>query len=183
MKTKITLTTGPMFSGKSSWIIRELSKRNPNEVLAVKYFLDKRYDALSIATHDGIKLSAKSAKNEQDILKLIKSNPKIKTVGVDELQFFNPTISNLLTDLKSKNIEILAAGLNVDYNNKEWETTQKVRNVADRIIELVAICTVCGKKNATITNRKSRREERIVIGGAELYESLCEKDYSIAISR
>lgn len=183
MKTNIILTTGPMFSGKTSWLIKELNKKNLNEVLTVKYFLDDRYDNLSLATHDGIKLNAKSAKNENDILGFLKEKPNTKYLGIDELQFFNLSIVRFIEDLKKKDIEILTAGLNVDHNNKEWETTNALRGVADRIIELKAICAACGKKNATISNRKTRRDERVVIGGAELYESLCEKDYEAVSKR
>ena len=166
-----------MFSGKTSWLIAELTKNNLNEVLTIKYFLDNRYDNLSIATHDGIKLNAKPAKNEQDILKFLKEKPGTKFLGIDELQFFDSSIAGFIEELKKKKVNIFAAGLNVDHNNKEWETTKSVKKIADNVINLVAICAVCGQKNATITNRKGRREERVVIGGAELYESLCEKDY------
>ena len=99
-----------------------------------------------------------------------------------ELQFFDPSIAKLFVELKKKNLQMYIAGLNVDHNNKMWEATKAAIPIADKIHTLTAICATCGKKNATITNRKGRREERIVIGGSELYESLCRKDYLNAIS-
>lgn len=181
-KGKIYLTTGPMFSGKTTWLVEELNKRKSNEVIAIKYFFDNRYDLENITTHDGKKIKAFPVKSREEILDLLNNNSNIKTVGIDELQFFESSISKLLEKLKSENITVLAAALNVDHNNKVWETTKKVEEIADITKNLVAICAFCGKKNATITNRKGRRNERIVIGGSELYESLCKKDYQKAIT-
>ena len=177
MKGKISLITGPMFSGKTTWLINELSKKQSTELIAVKYFLEKRYAIDSISTHDGKKLKAESVKNESDILNLLKKNPHVKSIGIDELQFFKPAISILLSELREKNINIYAAGLNVDFRNKEWETTKKVKDISDFTKTLFALCVICGKRNATISRRKGTSKERVVIGGSDIYEPVCEKDY------
>jgi len=177
MNGRITLATGPMFSGKSSWIIEELKNKNQEEVLAIKYFLDNRYDNENISTHNGKKINARAVNDEQDILNFLKKNPKVNTLGIDELQFFKPSMSEFLVSLRKDNINVFAAGLNVDFNNIEWETTKKVKRIADTVKTFVAVCAVCKNKNATITNRKTSENTRVIIGGAELYEPLCEKDY------
>ncbi len=181
-KGELSFATGPMFSGKTTWLINTLSKRNKKETLVFRYFMDTRYATDSIATHDNKKMKAYPVKTGKEILSLVKNNLNVKTVGIDELQFFKPTIDKLLRLLKNNGIEIFAAGLNVDYRNKIWKTTEKVLPISDKVYKLTAICAICGKNNATITNRKERKNARIVIGGAELYESLCEKDYALVVS-
>jgi len=173
----IHLATGPMFSGKTTWLIDNLQKSNANETIAIKYFLDNRYAIDNIKTHDGKSIKAKNAKNESDILKLLKENPHIKILGIDEIHFFNPTISKFLNELKNKNLTIYTVGLNIDYKNREWETVIKVSEIADSKKLFKAICSTCGKRNATKIHRKTADKKRVLIGGADMYESLCEIDY------
>lgn len=182
-KGRIELAIGPMFAGKTTWLISRLEKYNKEQTVSIRYFLDDRYSINSIVTHDGKKLQAIAARDEKDILNALKKTPNAKILGLDELQFFKPSISKFFELLKKKSMTVFVAGLNVDHNNKIWEATGATIPVADKIYNFTAICAYCGKKNATITNRKGRKEERIVIGGSKLYESLCEKDYLKAISR
>lgn len=176
-KGKIELAIGPMFAGKTTWLIQNLEKENTENILSVHYFLDTRYSSDSLATHDGKKLKSIAVKDDTDILKALNKNPQITTLGLDELQFFKPNIAPFLSDLKEKRLNIYTAGLNVDFTNNPWEAVQAVTLIADNVTQLKAICAVCGKRNATNTFRKSKGEEKILIGGSKLYEALCEKDY------
>lgn len=182
-KGKIELAIGPMFSGKTTWLIKKLEKKDKTEdILIVHYFLDNRYEIDSIVSHDRKKLKAVAARDIKDILRKLKENPKASVLGLDELQFFDPSIASFFKELKERGVKIYSAGLNVDYNNKTWESTEAVTKVADTIHKFKAICAICGKKNATITRRKVREDTRIVIGGSKLYDSLCEKDYTASLA-
>jgi thymidine kinase len=176
-KGNLELAIGPMFAGKTTWLINSIENEVRENVLLAHFFLDTRYAADSIVTHDGKRLTAIAAKSEKDIMHALQNRPTITTLGLDELQFFEPSIVSFFARLKDNGLKILTAGLNVDYDNNRWETTKAVMSIADTIHELRAVCAVCGQKNATITNRKGKKEGRVVIGGSELYEALCEKDY------
>lgn len=176
-KGRIELAIGPMFSGKTSWLIEELGKYPSHEIIAIRSFVDTRYSTKELVTHDKKKIKAITAKGKRDILLALREKPTASILGVDEVQFFKPTITELFEKLKNKNFKILVAGLDLDHKNRIWDTTEAALKVADKINKLVAICAVCGKRNATITNRKGQRDQKIVIGGSELYEPLCMKDY------
>lgn len=182
-KGGIELAIGPMFAGKTTWLINKLEKYKKNQKIIVRYFLDNRYSTDSIVTHDGKKADAIAVKNANDILDAFKKTPNATILGLDELQFFEPSISELFEKLKKENVTIFISGLNFDHNHNMWEATKSTIPIADKIYNFKAICFYCGKKNATITNRKGRRDERIVIGGSEMYESLCEEDYKKAITK
>lgn len=179
MNGRIILATGPMFSGKTSWLIKNLAKRKPSEKLVLKFVFDNRYKTTSINSHDGTSLEAEPIENESDILGLLKEKPNLKVLGIDELQFFKPKVAQLLSELRSQNIDVFTSGLNVDFNNKKWETTEEIRKIADTVLLFKSVCVLCGNRNATITYRKSSSTDRILIGGSELYEPLCEKDYTL----
>lgn len=177
-KGKISLATGPMFSGKTEWLIKNLDKYKSKEILAIRYSFDNRYSTDSISSHNGLKLKAQGAKNLSDIEILVK-NTNYEIIGIDEIQFFEPEISDFLSLLKRKGTTILTAGLNVDYLNTPWETTERIAKIADEVNKFTAICSVCKKKNATITKRAGRSHKRIIVGGDEIYEPRCINDFAL----
>lgn len=182
-KGRIELAIGPMFAGKTSWLIEKLAKNDSHEILTFKYYLDERYSKNHLATHDGKKLKASVVKSGKDIIQILKTRPQTKIIGIDELQFFESKISDLFQKLKEENLKVFIAGLNFDHNYKMWEATQATIPIADKVYKFKAICAICGKKNAVVTNRKGRKDERIVVGGSEFYEPLCLKDYLVLNKR
>merc|ERR1711970_450559 len=86
-KGKIQLILGPMFSGKSTELIRRLKRFQvaKYDVLIVKYAKDLRYDELGIATHDKQTLPAVSATT---LTPLSKQAEEFDVIGIDEGQFF-----------------------------------------------------------------------------------------------
>jgi hypothetical protein len=50
--------------------------------------------------------------------------------------------------------------------------------IAEYITKTLAICMVCGGP-ANRTYRKRRRAERVVVGGADLYEARCRRCYEL----
>merc|ERR1719495_2339257 len=90
-KGKIQLILGPMFSGKSTELIRRLKRFQvaKYEVMIVKYAKDIRYDELKLATHDKQTLPAVSATTLEG---LSEQAEDVDVIGIDEGQFF-PDIS------------------------------------------------------------------------------------------
>ncbi len=83
---QIQLIIGPMFSGKSTELIRRLKRYEiaRYECLIVKYARDVRYDRDGIATHDRMSLSAAGA------TRLAEMGDRARgydVIGVDEGQF------------------------------------------------------------------------------------------------
>lgn len=177
-KGEIKLATGPMFSGKTTWIIRQLSTVKDELNIAIRYTHDNRYSGNSLASHNGHSCIAQNAKSVNDVLKVIKQKPNFKALGLDEIQFFEPKLADLFEELKRKGIKVFAAGLDTDYRGMVWQTTKKIEEIADEILRFKARCSVC-KKSATMTYRKPGEviDKRIVIGGKELYEPRCVKHF------
>ena len=85
---RIELIMGCMFAGKSTELLRRCRKHEitGKKVLKVKFSADRRYDAESIATHNGIKDQAVPATSL--CTDLSDSWRKYDVIGIDEGQFF-----------------------------------------------------------------------------------------------
>jgi len=80
------MIVGPMFSGKSTELIRRLKRYlvAKHTCLIVKYAKDTRYDQEGIATHDRNTLKAVAATHLDDLRERAKD---YDVVGIDEGQF------------------------------------------------------------------------------------------------
>jgi nicotinamide riboside kinase len=77
---------GPMFSGKSTELVRRLKRFQVarHDCLVIKYSKDKRYDAEKLATHDKQLFPAVAAEKLYDIREQVEEH---SVIGIDEGQF------------------------------------------------------------------------------------------------
>lgn len=185
---RIELVVGPMFSGKSEWIVGKLKAHEiaNNYILAIRYLRDDRYSKNSISTHNGSQFLAKSAKTVADIAKLIEENSNLQVLAVDEIQFFNPSLAELLLKLQKRGVQIYVSGLDLDFLGKPWETTSQVFAIADSVEKKLAVCSICKKINATRSQRlingkpASKKSPRVLIDGTDSYSARCLAHYQIS---
>ena len=165
----IHVITGCMFAGKTTELINRLRVTNHNYLL-VKPVIDNRDSHNSVCTHDGVQEKAIRVNKVSDIFKLLSN---IQVVGIDEAQFFQPSIIDDLYYLKDKNIKVIIAGLEKDYLHKPFKSMQKIISMADTVIRLQATCNNCGKP-ATHSHRKNTTSKKqLLIGAENFYEALC----------
>ena len=173
---------GPMFSGKTSELIRLLER----EVYAKKTgaifkpVRDRRRSSRHVVTHNGLRYGAYSVASSEEGLREIEDisdSEAFEAIGVDEVQFFPENIVGLLDGLADHK-RVIACGLNMDFKAEPFQTTMALAARADRVRYLSAVCVVCGQEG-TRTQRliggkpASRDSPVIVIGGKEMYEPRC----------
>ena len=122
MQASIQLIIGPMFSGKSTELLRRADRyRIQNKkVVFFKYEKDTRYSADSIATHTGTKIKALplvSLKQlESEYKEVIES---ADVICIDEIQFIEG--ADLCEQLSNElNKTFIFAGLNGDFQKKPF---------------------------------------------------------------
>lgn len=177
---KIFFGTGPMFSGKSAWLIQKLTESKDKKTIAIKHATDDRYNEVSITTHDGKEYKSFRARNTEEVKKILQDNPDTEVLGIDEIQFYEPELVNFLVKLRSKGLTIFVSGLNLDYLAVPWKITENLQKIADQTVLHTAICSVCKKQNALYSQRIGESDDRVAIGGIELYEPRCEQHYQRA---
>ena len=176
-KGRIELIVGPMFSGKSTEllrIIRRYKVKNLNPLI-VKYDKDNRYNSQNkIITHDKIEYEAIHI----NLLKKIKTLLQTKDViGIDDGQFF-PDLKDVCEDLANEGKSIVISALNSNYKREGFKSILEIIPKCDKILNLQAICYYC-KDDASFTLRTSKDKEEILIGGIDYYRPCCRECYMV----
>lgn len=170
----IEVITGSMFSGKTSELIRQIRvvRRGGKQAIIFKPEIDNRYSKDCVVTHDKDEEKSISVKNACEILKHL---PKDKVViGVDEAQFFDNSLVDVLQELSKQGYRIIVAGLDMDYNQKPFGIMPTLLAIASEVTKLKAICSICGEPNAMYSVRKTDETETVLVG-AEQYRAVCSK--------
>lgn len=165
-----------MFSGKTTKLIElfNFSSVEHHEKIAIKPLLDTRYIPHSINTHSGIQLPGHRISKPEEIYPLIEAAHK--EIYLDEVQFFNDSIVNVLLDLSLQGIRIVAAGLDLDFRGSDFGPMPALKKLAGNHIPLQARCTVCGS-SAGYTFRRADADSQVLIGHSDLYEARCEEHW------
>ena len=170
--------TGPMFSSKSTGLIEHLrrAKIARKSVILFKPEVDDRYSDTAVVSHNGDKLEAVVVASS-DITTILCRGAEYEVVGVDEVQFFDPSIITALNSLASGGKEVIVAGLNADFMGAPFETTAQAIHYADKVEKLAAVCALCGhdavwtqlvRDSIAVTDG-----DRVQVGGADTYEPRC----------
>ena len=162
---------GCMFSGKTEELIRRLKRvqiaGRKAEIFKPK--TDVRYDALDIVSHDATRIRSTPVDNVYNIL-LMASD--VDVVGIDEAQFFDDGITEVLEQLTLQGIRVIVAGLDMDYTGKPFGPMPALLARAEYITKLHAICVKCGDI-ANYSYRKNASDEQVLLGEKDIYEPRC----------
>lgn len=177
---QLEVIAGPMFAGKSSELLKRLLfiEHSGKKVLVLKPCIDDRYDSNHIVTHNQLKHSCVSVID----LELVKDNYAIKpynfhTIFIDEVQFFDSKETIWFVEEALRNgVNVVTAGLDQDSRGIPFETTSRLLALADSIVKIKAFCSICGKE-ASKTQRLSKKNSRIAVGGAGDYEPRCHEHW------
>ena len=180
----IEVIYGPMFAGKSEGLIRRvrtLSFSNKN-IIAFKPAIDDRYSIDEIASHAGERYKAYAINKAQDILKYIKEDTNI--VAIDEVQFFDKSIIEIIEDMANKGIRVIVAGLDKDFRGEPFGIMPELLARAEFVTKLSACCKVCGqgatRTQRIINGKPAYYEDPIILVGAnESYEARCRKHHEV----
>lgn len=183
MSGRLIVITGPMFSGKTTALINHLTAYK--DVLAVTPDIDDRYGTTTIATHDGRSMAATvvPADHPEQILDHV-TQEEPPVVGIDEANFFTSALQNVVTTLRDRGSDVVAAGLDTDFCGEPFEPVPKLIDAADAVTRLTAECNICGGA-ATRTQRLIDGDPapydspQVVVGGAESYTARCEEHHEV----
>lgn len=172
---RIEVITGPMFSGKSEELIRRLKRAQiaKRRVLCFKPNLDLRYNRTAIASHNSQTLDAHTVSNVEGLKAvLFPLIEGIEVVGIDEAQFFDPSLVPLSLELMQLGKRIVIAGLDTTFAGEPFPPVPDLMAVADEVVKLSAVCMQCGAP-AVHTQRLGSSQSLVLVGAAGLYEARC----------
>ncbi|ELP93037.1 thymidine kinase, cytosolic, putative [Entamoeba invadens IP1] len=171
----IQLIMGPMFSGKTTELIR-LIKRftvSKKRTVILKYTKDVRYGEVNEAvSHDQEKWEAIPT---MELMPCVKEALHYDVIGIDEGQFFPDLLefSELMADYGKR---VIIAALDGTFQRKVFGQITDIVPLCESVRKLRAVCVFCGNK-ASFSMRTTEEESVEVIGGAEKYCAVCRKCY------
>nr|ACO10334.1 Thymidine kinase [Caligus rogercresseyi] len=171
---QIQLIIGPMFSGKSTELIRRLRRYQSAtyKCMSIKYAKDVRYDNGGIATHDKTVLEAIPVVSLEEITERAK---EYHVIGIDEGQFF-PDIVSFCENMANAGKIVLVAALDATFQRKGFPNIMELIPLSENVTKLNSVCMVCHGEGS-YTKRTTDSKEVELIGGAEAYKSVCRKCY------
>ena len=174
---------GCMFSGKTEELIRRLKRVQiaGQKAEIFKPAIDVRYDLVDIVSHDEKRIRSTPVDNYYNILLLAS---EVDVVGIDEAQFFDEGIVEVLELLMLRGIRVIVAGLDMDYTGKPFGPVPALLARAEYITKLHAICVKCGDI-ANYSYRIPKIDDKILLGEKDVYEPRCRSCFyeSGAVSR
>jgi len=170
----IEVIVGSMFSGKSEELIRRVRRAQiaRQKVQVFKPKIDDRYSNEEIASHSGMTHLSKPVMTAAELLKELKDDTRV--VAIDEGQFFDMGLVDVVNDLARDGRRVIIAGLDQDYTGRPFEPMPQLLSVAEFITKTHAICVKCGS-TANYSQRTVESEERVEVGASDKYEARCRK--------
>ena len=170
----IEVITGSMFSGKSEELIRRVRRAQiaRQRVQLFKPQIDARYSAGEIVSHSEMKMPSQVVDVAAAILPLVKDDTEV--VAIDEGQFFDASLVEVVDALANRGLRVIVAGLDQDYRGRPFEPMPQLMAVAEYVDKTLAVCMRCGAP-ANRSQRLVATVDRVVVGGAGQYEARCRR--------
>ncbi len=174
----LQIIMGPMFSGKSTELIRIIREYKfiEADILVVKHSLDcSRYSKSHLCTHDHQKEDCLTISKLEEL----KDNDdfiQADVVFIEEAQFFENLYNFVSNNLNTKSFVI--AGLDGDFKRNPFGDILRLIPLADKVKKLNALCKFCKDgTEAPFTKRLVISDEQHLVGGSDSYASVCRKHY------
>ncbi|MBM3144667.1 MAG: thymidine kinase [Chloroflexi bacterium] len=180
----LEIITGSMFCGKTEELIRRLRRATiaRQRVQVFKPAIDNRYAEKKVASHNGMVFDALPVRHPAEIIEHLHHDTTV--VAIDETQFFDDDIINVVQDLVERGLQVIVAGLDMDFRGEPFGPMPVLMSKAERVDKLHAICMVCGelasRTQRLVDGAPARYDDPVVIVGAdELYEARCRKHHEV----
>lgn len=168
----VEVVCGCMFSGKTEELIRRMTRAQiaRQKLQVFKPAIDTRYAVDKVASHNSTCIESRPVQNSQEILQFLDDGTRV--VGIDEAQFFDQGIVEVVERLALRGIRVVVAGLDMDYLARPFGPMPQLLAIAEQVTKLSAICVVCGAP-ATRSQRIIAGGDTVQLGAHDSYEARC----------
>ncbi|MGH2544815.1 MAG: thymidine kinase, partial [Ardenticatenaceae bacterium] len=133
---------------------------------------------MAVSSHNGLQLGAIPVATAREIYDHLQDATKV--VAVDEVQFFDWEIAEVLNELADSGHRVIAAGLDQDFRGEPFGPMPLLIAQAEEVVKLSAICVICAdpasRTQRLIDGRPAAWDDPIVlVGGRESYEARCRR--------
>ncbi len=174
LSSQLELIVGPMFSGKTTELLRRLRKHQyaGKKTLLVKPTRDTRTKMNVVETHNH---ELAPAYAHDTIASCCAQNvlAEVDVLCIDEGQFFPDILMVREIIATYPALRVIIAALSGDYNRELFGDLWKLMPLASDIEQCHAVCFRCKCDGAAYTYRTVETTEQTLIGAAESYQAAC----------
>ena len=169
---KLEVICGPMFSGKSEELLRRLKRAQiaKQSFKLYKPIIDDRYSKTHVVTHSGIEMQCCAISNAESLLA---TPDDVGIVAVDEAQFLDENILNIVEKLVNNDKRVIVAGLDMDSNGIPFGPMPRLLAIAEEVLKVTAVCEVCGKDATHTYRHHAASDDTILVGASDYYDARC----------
>ena len=179
-----------MNAGKSTSLLQSNHNYKENG-LDTMIFLPNETSKLSkgqIVSRIGLKAKAIIANKDFNFLNFIKDNKSenLSCILIDEAQFLTEEQVRQLGQVADKlNYPVMCYGIRTDFRGELFEGSAELLALADNLIELKTICSLCSRKATMVvrldeSGKVITEGSKVQIGGNDVYRVLCRKHFNEA---
>ncbi|AUM94051.1 TPA: thymidine kinase [Clostridium botulinum] len=180
----IEVVAGPMYSGKTEELIRRIRRAEiaKQKVQVFKPEIDNRYSKQDVVSHAGDKIQSVPVKSSKEILKKLLDDTDV--IGIDEAQFFDDSLVEIVSKIANNNRRVICAGLDMDFKGEPFGPMPKLMAIAEFVDKIQAVCMVCNnpatRTQRLINGKPAKKSDPVVlIGAQESYEARCRKCHCV----
>lgn len=181
---QIEIICGSMFSGKTEELIRRVRRAiiAKQQIQVFKPQIDGRYGIESVMSHNGQRVDAEPVDNAHAIRASVRE--KTTVIAIDEVQFFDDAIVDVVEELANSGLRVIVAGLDMDFRGEPFGSMPDLMCIAEEVTKLRAICTVCGhsatRSQRLVNGNPAYYDDPIIMVGAqESYEARCREHHMV----
>lgn len=174
----IEVICGSMFAGKTEELIRRINRIHyaKKSIIVFKPMIDNRYDQNKVVSHSQKKVDSIPVSSSKEILEHIKELPY--AVAIDEAQFFDEGLIDIVERLANSGVRVIIAGLDMTFKGEPFGIMPELLCRAEYVTKLQAICQVCGapatRTQRIIDGRPADYDDPIIlVSASEKYEARC----------
>jgi len=178
---KLELIIGPMFSGKSTELIRHIRmlKVINAAYIVIKPKMDTRYDANKIVSHNQ---DSEICLVTDDLAEIRdESLHNIPYLIIDEGQFLQNLKSKVLYWVETLGKNVIVGGLDGDFLRNPIGEILQLIPYADTYSKKTALCKICNDGTPALFSHRASNEnkDQICLGSTETYMPLCRGHYCL----
>ena len=183
--------SGSMFAGKTEILLKDIARAEyaGKKVQVFKPSIDDRWGKQShIRSHSGGEHEAIAISNSLELLELLEEDTQV--VVIDEIQFLDENIVEVIKFLLDSDIRVIFAGLSLDFRGEPFGQMPTLLALSDQIERPTAICNevvdgkICGSE-ATRTQRlingqpANYHDPIVLIGAEQEYQARCPNHHKV----
>ncbi|ACA56883.1 thymidine kinase [Clostridium botulinum] len=180
----IEVVAGPMYSGKTEELIRRIRRAEiaKQKVQVFKPEIDNRYSKQDVVSHAGDKIQSVPVRSSKEILEKLLDDTDV--IGIDEAQFFDDSLVEIVSKIANNNRRVICAGLDMDFKGEPFGPMPKLMAIAEFVDKIQAVCMVCNnpatRTQRLINGKPAKKSDPVVlIGAQESYEARCRKCHRV----